>query len=289
MLNVVDKFTPYSGTLPRSLQAGDVITVKGVFPHNATGGAVNLKRSNQTPLHFKVLFNDNYVILNSNLGSWGLRITRYIPFIRGTDFTMTIRVTSEVFKRFLCFVFDNGSGAMSTLPIDVGGEGISLSDMKVDITITPKTTTAKVSILPGDKQDGVPSPRTGHTLVAISSLQAILFGGLELASRHARLGTCAQSCKDGYFYLLDMTTLRWNKLPLPPLVPRAYDYSTWVPASSTMVIVGGITYSGHCPSERLSVSDVVCLKVSDTSQYTLTEIHMEGRELLQTLNQRDAQ
>ncbi|XP_019630263.1 PREDICTED: uncharacterized protein LOC109474408 [Branchiostoma belcheri] len=262
----------------------------------------------------------------------------------GTEFTLVcdrvpLRDPSPTVQRFLCFVFDNGSGAMSTLPIDVGGEGISLSDMKevkamphiasgctavcppplppkpgkdtkqvilwggldkrrwccsndltqVDITITPKTTTAKVSILPGDKQDGVPSPRTGHTLVAISSLQAILFGGLELASRHVGLGTCAQSCKDGYFYLLDMTTLRWNKLPLPPLVPRAYDSSTWVPASSTMVIVGGITYSGHCPSERLSVSDVVCLKVSDTSQYTLTEIHMEGRELLQTLNQRDAQ
>ncbi|KAI8485884.1 hypothetical protein Bbelb_364360 [Branchiostoma belcheri] len=192
----------------------------------------------------------------------------------GTEFTVVcdrvpLRVDpSPTVQRFLCFVFDNGSGAMSTLPIDV------------DITITPKTTTAKVSILPGDKQDGVPSPRTGHTLVAISSLQAILFGGLELASRHARLGTCAQSCKDGYFYLLDMTTLRWNKLPLPPLVPRAYHSSTWVPASSTMVIVGGISYSGHCPSERLSVSDVVCLKISDASQYTLTGIHMEGSQVV---------
>ncbi|KAI8511038.1 hypothetical protein Bbelb_119540 [Branchiostoma belcheri] len=184
----------------------------------------------------------------------------------GTEFTVVcdrvpLRVDpSPTVQRFLCFVFDNGSGAMSTLPID---------EVKAMPHIASGCTA--VSILPGDKQDGVPSPRTLHTLVAISSLQAILFGGLELASRHARLGTCAQSCKDGYFYLLDMTTLRWNKLPLPPLVPRAYHSSTWVPASSTMVTVGGITYSGHCPSERLSVSDVVCLKISDASQYTLTE------------------
>ncbi|CAH1242389.1 Hypp6646 [Branchiostoma lanceolatum] len=147
--------------------------------------------------------------------------------------------------------------------------------IKVDLTMTPKTTTAKVCILPGEKQDSVPSSRTGHILVAISSTQAILFGGLELSSRHKRFGTCAQSCRDGYFYSLDMPTLCWQKLPLPPLVPRAYHSSTWIPASSTIVIVGGITYSGHCPSERLSISDVVCLKIYD-GQYTLTEAHMEG-------------
>ncbi|CAH1250419.1 Hypp8853 [Branchiostoma lanceolatum] len=91
--------------------------------------------------------------------------------------------------------------------------------IKVDLTMTTKTTTAKVCILPGEKQDSVPSSRTGHILVAISSTQAILFGGLELSSRHKRFGTCAQSCRDGYFYSLDMPTLCWQKLPLPPQGP----------------------------------------------------------------------
>ncbi|XP_078660081.1 uncharacterized protein LOC144904812 [Branchiostoma floridae x Branchiostoma belcheri] len=61
-------------------------------------GTIDLRRNNQIPLHFKVLFSYNTVVMNSDLWGWGSEIRRYIPFTRETDFTMTIRVTSEVFK-----------------------------------------------------------------------------------------------------------------------------------------------------------------------------------------------
>ena len=58
---------------------------------------------------------------------------------------------------------------------------------------------------------GIPSTRTGHSLIMVSDHYAVLFGGVEMEQRDNGVFK-QQTCKDGELYILDLKRQNWSSL-----------------------------------------------------------------------------
>jgi len=97
--NVPNPHCPYNDAIPGGLTPGKQITIGGHVAFNADRLEFNLlTHSNNIALHINPRFQDNVIVRNSMIGSWGSE-ERHGPLIlqRGAPYELTIRVEQDKF------------------------------------------------------------------------------------------------------------------------------------------------------------------------------------------------
>ncbi|XP_063105825.1 galectin-5-like [Cavia porcellus] len=85
---------PYHTSIPGGLFPGRIITVSGIVPSNAKSFIINLYTGKDIAFHLRTLFDEDTVILNTQIrGIWGEEersLPCNMPFKRGRSFAMEI-------------------------------------------------------------------------------------------------------------------------------------------------------------------------------------------------------
>lgn len=125
------------------------------------------------------------------------------------------------------------------------------------------------------KQSGfMPEGRAGHTLTNIGNHAAVLHGGVTMPMRKTSTlnSPFLKACKDGKFYELNLQTYKWSQINVPEVTPRAFHSAEYSVDHKSIYIVGGITYTGYQPDQRLPIDDVIVVKILDDNTYSLDRV-----------------
>ena len=90
--------------------------------------------------------------------------------------------------------------------------------------------------------------RTGHTLTKLGNTNnAILFGGVSFERKESGFRVhWEKSCRDGKFYVLDVSSTTWSLVNVPSTKARAYHITNSMNVDGKfVVVVVGVTFDEH--------------------------------------------
>ncbi|XP_072166855.1 uncharacterized protein [Diadema setosum] len=114
----------------------------------------------------------------------------------------------------------------------------------------------------------IPHARTGHTLTKLGETkQALLFGGIAYQEVRKSFNVVwEKSCRDGAFYILDLSSFAWRTVTVPSTKARAYHTAECLEMDGKLVVafIGGVTFDqlGNVPSNREPINEILVLTMN---------------------------
>lgn len=119
--------------------------------------------------------------------------------------------------------------------------------------------------------------RTGHTLTRLGETkEAVLFGGvMEQEERKSFSVEWELACRDGNFYILDLETFIWRRVPVPSTLARTYHTAECLETVRSFVVafVGGVMHDKNTTT-RIPINEVLLLTMNsqDTDTAVLSTV-----------------